>query len=178
MKTKKSVSKQTQTEKAIEPELRSKDPAQAPARRLETLPAERQARSLRQASVRQMQQSHGNAFVQRALVPDVSLRTEERPTQDLTADAPAEETQQITTPSPTQGSETGAQNQEVGPSASNEITTGGASVSTEGGVVRVSGGMVQVDAPVTNVSGVLRTDTLVATNVVGSNYTPGAGNLQ
>ena len=57
------------------------------------------------------------------------------------------------------------------------ISGGGASVSTEGGIVNISGPMVNVDAPVINTSGILRTTTLIADNVIASSYTPGAGNV-
>lgn len=41
----------------------------------------------------------------------------------------------------------------------------------------VSAGMVQIDTGMLKVSGVVKADTLIATNVVGTTYTPGAGNL-
>jgi uncharacterized protein involved in type VI secretion and phage assembly len=43
--------------------------------------------------------------------------------------------------------------------------------------VEVSSGMVQVDAGMSKFSGVVQCDTLIATTVVGSTYTPGAGNV-
>jgi uncharacterized protein involved in type VI secretion and phage assembly len=46
-----------------------------------------------------------------------------------------------------------------------------------GGQVAVSAGMVQVDAGMSKFSGVVQCDTLIATTVVGSTYTPGAGNI-
>jgi hypothetical protein len=58
-----------------------------------------------------------------------------------------------------------------------QISSSGATVSTEGGMVNISGPIVTVDAPVINTSGILRTSTLIADNVVASSYTPGAGNL-
>lgn len=57
------------------------------------------------------------------------------------------------------------------------ISDGAATVSTQGGVVTISGGMVNVQAPLVNTDGVLRASTIIAENVVGSNYTPGAGNI-
>lgn len=46
-----------------------------------------------------------------------------------------------------------------------------------GGTVAVSAGMVQVDAGMSRFSGVVQCDTLIATTVVGTTYTPGAGNI-
>jgi len=43
--------------------------------------------------------------------------------------------------------------------------------------VNVSAGMVQVDAGMSQFSGVVKCDTLIATSVVSTSYTPGAGNV-
>lgn len=43
--------------------------------------------------------------------------------------------------------------------------------------VNVSAGMVQVDAGMSRFSGVVQADTVIATSVVGTTYTPGAGNI-
>ncbi|HAU12162.1 MAG: VgrG protein [Pseudomonadales bacterium] len=43
--------------------------------------------------------------------------------------------------------------------------------------VNVSAGMVQVDAGMSRFSGVVQCDTIIATSVVGTTYTPGAGNI-
>ena len=48
---------------------------------------------------------------------------------------------------------------------------------TAGGQVAVSAGLVQVDAGMSRFSGVVQCDTLIATTVVGTTYTPGAGNI-
>lgn len=69
--------------------------------------------------------------------------------------------------------------------AGNSITldSSGISVQSSGTVqvqasqVKVSAGMVQVDAGMSKFSGVVKCDTLIATSVVGSTYTPGAGNV-
>jgi len=152
-------------------------------------------RSLRQATIRQMQQSHGNAFVQRALSAEVQREDQAQMPTPTTTSAPDNATeQQAQTPTPTTSSapDTTTEQQAQTPTPETQspgagggtettptqVSTGGATVSTEGGIVRVSGGMVQVDAPVTRVSGVLNTDTLIANTVVGSSYTPGVGNLQ
>ena len=58
-----------------------------------------------------------------------------------------------------------------------QISAAGATVSTEGGLVNISGPMVTIDAPVINTTGMLRTTTLMADNVIASSYTPGAGNV-
>lgn len=63
------------------------------------------------------------------------------------------------------------------------IDTQGVSIQTAGKVkvqasqVEVSAGMVKVDAAMSQFSGVVKCDTLIATTVVGSTYTPGAGNI-
>ena len=118
---------------------------------LRRLPAGSAARSLRQQAVRQMQQSRGNAFVQRALIPP-SIQQED--------DAPSSP--------PTETAET---------DAPTELSADGSVVRVGAGGVEIQGGMVNVDAAMTRVSGVLNTDTLVAQSVVSSSYTPGVGNI-
>ena len=44
-------------------------------------------------------------------------------------------------------------------------------------LIEIDASIVQVNAAMVQCSGVLKADTLEATNVVASNYTPGAGNL-
>lgn len=53
----------------------------------------------------------------------------------------------------------------------------GAKVSISSSMMEVSAGMVTVDAGFSSFSGVLQCDTLLATTVVASTYTPGAGNV-
>jgi uncharacterized protein involved in type VI secretion and phage assembly len=55
--------------------------------------------------------------------------------------------------------------------------TASAKVSVNASQVNVSAGMVQVDAGMSKFSGVVQCDTLIATTVVSSTYTPGAGNI-
>ena len=43
--------------------------------------------------------------------------------------------------------------------------------------VAVSAGMVTVDAGMSKFSGVVQADTVIANNVIGASYTPGAGNI-
>jgi len=50
-------------------------------------------------------------------------------------------------------------------------------VSVQAGQVNVSAGMVKVDAGMAKFSGVVQCSTLIATTVVASTYTPGAGNV-
>lgn len=50
-------------------------------------------------------------------------------------------------------------------------------VKVEASRVDVSAGMVKVDAGMSQFSGVVKCDTLIATSVVSSSYTPGAGNI-
>lgn len=55
--------------------------------------------------------------------------------------------------------------------------TASAKVTVNASQVSVSAGMVQVDAAMSKFSGVVKCDTLIATTVVASTYTPGAGNI-
>jgi uncharacterized protein involved in type VI secretion and phage assembly len=50
-------------------------------------------------------------------------------------------------------------------------------VKVTAGQVEVSAGMVKVDAGLAKFSGVVQCSTLIATSVVGTSYTPGAGNI-
>jgi uncharacterized protein involved in type VI secretion and phage assembly len=50
-------------------------------------------------------------------------------------------------------------------------------VSVQAASVDVSAGMVQVDAGMSKFSGVVQADTVIANAVVGTSYTPGAGNI-
>jgi uncharacterized protein involved in type VI secretion and phage assembly len=52
-----------------------------------------------------------------------------------------------------------------------------AKVTVQAAQVAVSAGMVQVDAGMSTFSGVVKCDVLMATTVVASTYTPGAGNI-
>jgi len=55
--------------------------------------------------------------------------------------------------------------------------TASAKVTVNASQVAVSAGMVQVDSAMSRFSGVVQCDTLIATSVVSSSYTPGAGNI-
>jgi uncharacterized protein involved in type VI secretion and phage assembly len=55
--------------------------------------------------------------------------------------------------------------------------TAAAKVTVNAAQVAVSAGMVQVDAGISKFSGVVQCDTLIATTVVATTYTPGAGNV-
>lgn len=52
-----------------------------------------------------------------------------------------------------------------------------AQVKIEAAMVQVTAGMVTVDAAMATFSGVVQCQTLIATSVVSSSYTPGAGNV-
>ena len=52
-----------------------------------------------------------------------------------------------------------------------------AKVSVQASTVEVSASMVKVDAGMSRFSGVVQADTVIATSVVGTTYTPGAGNI-
>jgi len=55
--------------------------------------------------------------------------------------------------------------------------TASAQVKVEASQVNVSAGMVQVDTATATFSGIVQCQTLIATSVVSSSYTPGAGNV-
>jgi uncharacterized protein involved in type VI secretion and phage assembly len=61
--------------------------------------------------------------------------------------------------------------------ASGITITASAKVTVNASQVAVSAGMVQVDAGMSKFSGVVQCDTLIATTVIGTTYTPGAGNI-
>jgi hypothetical protein len=53
------------------------------------------------------------------------------------------------------------------------------SVELSGAMVRLnSGAPIVLTAPVVSATGIVRCDTIMATNVIGANYTPGAGNIR
>lgn len=52
-----------------------------------------------------------------------------------------------------------------------------ANVKVQAAKVEVSAGMVTVDAAMAKFSGVVKCEVLIATSVVGTSYTPGAGNI-
>ena len=64
----------------------------------------------------------------------------------------------------------------VDPSGSVTISTGGR-VDIQAGVIGLSASLVNVDSGVVNCSGVVKCDSIIANTVVGSSYTPGAGNI-
>lgn len=50
-------------------------------------------------------------------------------------------------------------------------------VTSDGGSTTISGGAIHLDAPIVDAPGVVRVGTIIADTVIGSSYTPGAGNL-
>lgn len=50
-------------------------------------------------------------------------------------------------------------------------------IEIQGAQVKISAASINLDAAMTSTSGVIQTNTLIATTVVGSSYTPGAGNV-
>ncbi|OJY36755.1 MAG: hypothetical protein BGP06_13750 [Rhizobiales bacterium 65-9] len=54
-------------------------------------------------------------------------------------------------------------------------TSGRASLTAS--VIQMSAGQTQFNTPMANFSGVIRCETIIATTVVGTSYTPGAGNI-
>jgi hypothetical protein len=176
------------------------------ARSLDALPGTPAARALRQGTVQQMQQHQGNAYVQRALELEVQREDEERPEQapvgatqtpteatqapSEALQAPAETTEAPTaaTQAPSEALQAPAETSEAPTEAAGQgsaISDGGSSVRADAGGVTIDGarlgitaGMVSMDAPLVTTSGIIRTQTIIAENVVGTTYTPGVGNVQ
>ncbi len=61
--------------------------------------------------------------------------------------------------------------------AGGAVTSDGGNTTITGGTVTIEGGQVNINAAMTQASGVLQADTLIANSVVASSYTPGAGNV-
>ena len=60
--------------------------------------------------------------------------------------------------------------------ASTPIGDGSVVLSAQGGVLNIQAASITGNAALTDFSGVVRADTVIADTVVGSSYTPGAGN--
>jgi len=71
--------------------------------------------------------------------------------------------------------ERGAQSVKLTASEINIDSSGPVNINSS--TVNVSAAMVQVDAGMSKFSGVVQADTVIATSVVGTTYTPGAGNI-
>ncbi|HED40822.1 MAG TPA: VgrG protein [Chromatiales bacterium] len=71
--------------------------------------------------------------------------------------------------------ERGAQSIKLTPTEINIDSSGPVNINSS--TVNVSAAMVQVDAAMSKFSGVVQADTIIATSVVGTTYTPGAGNI-
>jgi uncharacterized protein involved in type VI secretion and phage assembly len=71
--------------------------------------------------------------------------------------------------------ECGAQSVKLGPSGI-DITSSG-TVKLDASTVTVNASTVTVNASMSRFSGVVQADTVIATSVVGTSYTPGAGNI-
>jgi uncharacterized protein involved in type VI secretion and phage assembly len=71
--------------------------------------------------------------------------------------------------------ETGGTTVEVRPDGVSVDTSG--TVSVQGTTVNVTASSVSVDAPFASFSGTVQVQTIIATSVVGTTYTPGAGNV-
>lgn len=61
--------------------------------------------------------------------------------------------------------------------AAGVTVTASAKVTVNASTVKISAGMVTVDAGMSKFSGVVQADTVIANSVVGTSYTPGAGNI-
>ena len=68
-----------------------------------------------------------------------------------------------------------------GPAAEAPTAPAGAAgagpVTSDGATTTISGGTINLEAGLTQTAGIIRAGTIIADNVVGSNYTPGAGNV-
>lgn len=73
--------------------------------------------------------------------------------------------------------ETAAPAASGGAAGPTSIGDGTASITAAGGIVTINAAMVNVNAPMTNHSGIDKSDTVITNNVVASSYTPGAGNV-
>lgn len=51
-------------------------------------------------------------------------------------------------------------------------------VSSDGANTTITGALISLDAAMVETGGIIRANTIVADNVVGTNYTPGVGNLK
>ncbi len=71
--------------------------------------------------------------------------------------------------------ERGAQSIKLTPAEINIDSSGPVNINSA--TVNISAAMVQVDAAMSKFSGVVQADTVIATSVVGTTYTPGAGNI-
>ena len=50
-------------------------------------------------------------------------------------------------------------------------------VTSDGATTTITGGLISLDTAMTETSGIIRADTIIADSVVASNYSPGAGNV-
>ena len=62
-------------------------------------------------------------------------------------------------------------------SSSGVEITSSAAIRLSSSTMNLTSGMTRVDCPMSEFSGVVKTDTLIAQSVVATSYTPGAGNL-
>jgi hypothetical protein len=123
---------------------------------LRGVPMGRGSRPQRQASVLQLQRQHGNSAVMRMLQAQQGGAVQREDGEGMADPAAA----------PT------------------EINAGGNVVRVTDGGIEITGASVAINAAMltantafSRFNGVVQTDTLIANNVVGSNYTPGAGNI-
>jgi hypothetical protein len=127
---------------------RTPDPGHAPAIAARRDP--RLAHGGAEAGLVHLQRTAGNAAVASMVAPAVQRAVEID-----------EVTSEVDAPSP----DPGAGGATAGP------------VSSDGGTTTISGGVIRLDAAMTSTDGIIRANTIIADNVVGSNYTPGAGNI-
>ena len=107
-----------------------------------------------EAGLLHLQRTAGNAAVASMVAPAVQR---------------AVEIDEITTEADAGAPDSGA------PDTGGDASTG--PVSSDGDATTISGGQIHLAAPMVDAPGVLRVGTIIADTVVGSSYTPGAGNM-
>jgi len=170
------------------------DAVRSPARRSQGGPAATSGDDPRLAhggvpAVLALQQTAGNAAVASLVAPPAVQRAvtiDEVSTSVRAADeAPLSPEVQAALPAIVEevrdelaaGSAGGAGTASGAAAASAGAGAAGQPVTSDGATTTLHGAEVDIDAPLTKAQGVLQADTVIAQNVVGSNYTPGAGNV-
>ncbi|MCA9984150.1 MAG: hypothetical protein KDE09_24865 [Anaerolineales bacterium] len=125
---------------------------------------------LRRAALTQLQRSHGNGFVQRFLAPDMQRM-------DIPGMQPAGSNYSQGGGGGGGGNNPGGSNPAGPAGGGTSIGDGTATLTAAGGTISGSAAMMNIDAAFVKFPGVLQVGTIVADTVVGSSYTPGAGNI-
>jgi len=140
----------------------------APQQGLQGLPAGAGAQAMRQAAALKLQRQSGNAVVQRVLADKAPAVQRAGDDGDLPLLDP-------TSSQSGAGGTSGAQALTSGPS---QVKVNESEATIDAPMIVLRSGQIVLDAPLTSANGALDVDTLIADNVVGTNYTPGVGNQQ